>query len=571
MNRRGFLQSAAGASLLGRFAGPRSQTTAPIPSAAVDRLPGGLTEALGREIAGYMAKQNAPGLTFSLTDLEEHALVAAYGFEDLDTKKPLITERLFEIGSISKSMAAIVALQLVDEGKLDLERPVMDYLNWLPWETPFGPVNTHHIFTHTTGLPGGGDLFFPKGGWKHHQRYAPGERFFYSNMAFNVIGHLVEKLDGGNYQRSLAKRLLEPLGMSSTLPMLGGSEWELQATSYIPAAPDRPYPPFGKLRQAPAFHEQTSAGCVASTPGDMLKYLRFLLRSGISGDGKPLITPQSFEKMTHRWIGAEEFGPTAGYGYGIAVDQDGEDRILLHTGGMVSFMSSIYLNLTQGIGAFASINAQQGYRPTPVTRCATRALKAAKSGGKVATPGPITVPDQTEVAHAAEYAGVYETGQGPSVTIEAKGSRLQLKMSGKVLPLEGVSDSFLVDDATVGIESWKFERNSQKRIVGLAHGAESYTKQGETMPKAAEPPFHWQALVGDYVNDDPWVLSSAVFVRNGTLFLDGDPLEAAPNDSFYINSEPMSPDRLSFACEIGGKMHILLVNGTELRRFRRTV
>ncbi len=415
-----------------------------------------------------------------------------------------------------------------------------------------------------------GELFFPKGGWKHHQRYAPGERFFYSNMAFNVIGHLVEKLDGGNYQRSLVNRLFEPLGMSSTRPMLGGSEWELQATSYIPAAPDRPYPRFGKLRQAPAFHEQTSAGCVASTPGDMLKYLRFLLRGGTAENGKPLITQQSFGKMTHRWIGAEEFGPTAGYGYGIAVDGDGEDRILLHTGGMVSFMSSIYLNLTQGIGAFASINAQQGYRPTPVTRYATRALKAAKSGGKLEMPDSIAVRDRTEVPQAAEYAGIYEIGKGPRVTIDANGSRLQLKTSGKVLPLEGAGDSFLVEDATLGAESWKFQRDSQKRILGLAHGAEFYVKQGETMPKAAEPPPHWQTLVGDYVNDDPWVLSSAVFERNGTLFLDGDPLEAAHDDSFYINSEPMCPDRLSFACEVDGKMHILLMNGTELRRFRRS-
>jgi CubicO group peptidase (beta-lactamase class C family) len=564
MNRRSFLRNAAAASFVGRFASVYSQAQ----ETRACTIPPPLTGVLNGEINNYMTKMNSPGLGLALTDLEGHDFISAYGLEDLDTKKSLTPERLFQIGSISKSMGVIVALQLVDEGKLDLSRPVMEYLPWLPWETPFGAVTTHHIFTHTTGLPEGGALVFAHSEWKHRQRYAPGEHYFYSNMAFNVVGHLIEKLDGRSYQQSLLERLFTPLEMTSTLPQLGGAEWARQAISYIPNAPDRPYLRNGSLRQAPAFHEQTSAGCVASTPADMTKYMHFLLRGGVTGGGKRLLSQASYEKMTHRWIATDEWGPTAGYGYGIAVDEEDGDRILLHTGGMISFMSSIYLNLSQGIGAFASINAQQGYRPRPVTRFAVRALKSSKSGGKIPMPAPIVIPDDQNLSNAAEFAGIYESSTGSHISIAAQGTQLKLHASGKILAMRGSGEKFLVDDAKLGATTWIFERDAQKQIIGLGHGPEFYRRQGAVVPSPAASPKNWEAYVGDYVNDDPWVLSSMVYQRNGKLFLDDELLSPLPDGTFYVESEEFSPDRVAFAGEIDGRAQILLVNGTEQWRFR---
>ena len=62
----------------------------------------------------------------------------------------------FEIGSISKSFVALTLLQLKDEGKLDLGRPILEYLPWLPIETNYGPVTAHHLLNHTSGLGNGG-------------------------------------------------------------------------------------------------------------------------------------------------------------------------------------------------------------------------------------------------------------------------------------------------------------------------------------------------------------------------------------------------------------------------------
>jgi hypothetical protein len=160
--------------------------------------------------------------------------------------------------------------------------------------------------------------------------------------------------------------------------------------SYIPAAIDSPYHRFDPLRQAPSFHEDTSAGCVASTPADMARYLRCLLRRGITDSGTRILSKESFQAMTSHHIDAEEWGPHAGYGYGIGVDTVDGDHVAMHTGGMVSFMSAIYLNLSRGVAAFSSINAQQGYRPMPVARFATQALAAVAASS--ANPDPIAPP-----------------------------------------------------------------------------------------------------------------------------------------------------------------------------------
>lgn len=438
---------------------------------------------LDREIGSYMQANNAPGMQFALVDLHGTEYIASYGYENLQTQKPLRPDRLFQIGSISKSMAAIAALQLADEGKLDLHRPVLEYLPWLPWKTEHGAVTLHHILTHTTGMPGGGALFFPADRWTHQQRYAPGTRYFYSNMAFNVIGRLVELCDRRTYQESLAARILRPVGMTSSRSSLGGAEWVLQSVSYIPAAVDAPFHRFDPLREAPAFHEDTSAGCVASTPADMARYLRCLLRGGVTETGVRLLSEKSFAAMTSRQVDADEWGPHAGYGYGIGMDTIGGDHVLMHTGGMVSFMSAIYLNLSRGVAAFSSINAQQGYRPMPVVRFATEALAASNS--KLPMPSPIAMP-------AAEK------------------------------------------------------------------------KREATSPSTA--PQHPQFL-GSYVNDDPWDGLIEITEQDGSLRADGTALEPARDGSFYLLSEPNAPDRLAFDCTIGGKAQVLLLNGTEYRRW----
>jgi CubicO group peptidase (beta-lactamase class C family) len=102
-------------------------------------------------IRQYMRAMNSPGLTLALANTNGSVRTATFGFSDLEARKSLTPDLLFEIGSISKSFAALTLLQLGEEGKLDLQRPILEYLPWLPIEASYGVITVHHLLTHTFG------------------------------------------------------------------------------------------------------------------------------------------------------------------------------------------------------------------------------------------------------------------------------------------------------------------------------------------------------------------------------------------------------------------------------------
>src|SRR4026208_2395007 len=92
---------------------------------------------LDRYIEQYTRDMNSPGMTLVLADREGVQRVATYGFSDLERQRKLRADELFQIGSITKSFIAIVLLQLREEGKLDLDKPILDYLPWLRIQSAF--------------------------------------------------------------------------------------------------------------------------------------------------------------------------------------------------------------------------------------------------------------------------------------------------------------------------------------------------------------------------------------------------------------------------------------------------
>ena len=108
---------------------------------------------LDRFVEQYMREMNAPGMALVLADRDGVQRVAHYGFSDLESKDPPQEDTLFEVGSISKSFVALALLQLRDEGKLDLDRPLVEYLPWLRVESRFAlpPGTVTHSFRWTAG------------------------------------------------------------------------------------------------------------------------------------------------------------------------------------------------------------------------------------------------------------------------------------------------------------------------------------------------------------------------------------------------------------------------------------
>ena len=246
INRRSFLGLAAGTTLATSSPWLRALDALPMPSAQ-----GGAETRLDAFTADYMRAMNAPGMTQALTNAKATIRTAAYGFSNIELKTPVAVEQLFQIGSISKSFVALIFLQLRDEGKADLNRPVLEYLPWLPVSMPYGPITAHHLLTHTSGLPDASGIFQSDPAARHVQGFAPGDHFHYSNLGFSILGELIQKLDGRLWYQALQARLLTPMGMTATAPVITIESSARSATGYQPYWDDQTYPRQGRLAARP--------------------------------------------------------------------------------------------------------------------------------------------------------------------------------------------------------------------------------------------------------------------------------------------------------------------------------
>jgi CubicO group peptidase (beta-lactamase class C family) len=524
---------------------------------------------LDRYVEQYLRDMNAPGLTLSLADASGVQRVCAYGVDDIARHVPLNADELFHIGSITKSFLALCLLQLRDEGKLDLHRPIDDYLPWLRFDAATRPLSAHDLLTHSAALPDG-PLFPTDPAFRYRATAAPGTYFHYCNMGYEALGLLLAQLDGRPLAASFRARILGPLGMTATEPVITLDVLERIATSYQITYNDRPYPRMGRLAPSPAIAVSAASGCIASTARDMGAYVTMLINRGAIPGGR-IVSPGAFDDFAHPHMAAEHFGPGASYGYGIAVDRlDGHAR-LRHTGGMVSFASALEVDRDAGVGVFASINAMQGYRPRPVAEYALRLMRACREGS--ALPEVPARDASLRVAAAADYAGRYTGAGGRTLTIVAEGDGLFLIHKGTRVPLEPSlepEDAFTAlhpDYALYEILFSRAGKDGKGPIVEAGWGEDWFVSAGYTGPREFHVPAEWSRYPGHYRNEDPWVGSARIALRRGKLWLNGVvPLEAAADGRFYLRDEPDSPEWVGFSDFVNGSAMRMRLSGADLAR-----
>jgi len=575
ISRRNFLSTSArtaAALTAGSFfviEAAESQTTARAP----------VDQALDQFIESYMKAMNSPGLTLGTANRAGAVRVASYGFSNPGLKQPVEPDMLFHIGSITKSFVALVMLQFHEEGKLDLYKPVLDYLPWLPIVTPYGPVSAHDLLTHTSGLPNALQLIPSDPSTRYRQAWKPGERFYYCNLGFDILGNLIQALDGRTWPAALKARILDPLGMNATAPVITNSIRPHTAESWVAYYDDRPYPRTGRLAPAANLQFDDAAGSIASTPADMTLYLQMLLNRGQAPHAR-IVSADSFALMSKPWTKAEEFGKDASYGYGIAVETVDGHTILRHTGGMASFMSALYLDLDAGMGAFSSINAMQGYRPTPVSQYAVQLMSASAAGKPAPAAPPLENP--VVITNAADYTGAYTSSDGQTITVTGE-LALLTSVAGRQVPLQRLAgDAFIAADPQLARYTFVFgrgkgetvkedgkEKSKPGPVVELMHGSGWYTNAKYTGPKTFTTPPEYAAFTGYYVGSGAFEGASAnIVVLKGELWAEGQsPLERIGENEFRPTEDAPNPERVEFHFIANGKARLLKFSGADFFRF----
>jgi CubicO group peptidase (beta-lactamase class C family) len=519
---------------------------------------------LDEYIARHLRETGAPGLTLALANREGLIRVSTYGFADTKAGLRVVPETMFEIGSISKSFVGLTLVQLHEEGKLDLNKPIVEYLPWLKINSKFEPVTTHHILSHSAGLPAVPLLLdaLLSDLWT---AYAPGQRFLYSNTGYNILGFLIEAVDKRSFADSIRIRLLEPMEMGATSAVITNATRLKMAVGYKPINEGLPFPARGTLAEAQWVEMDMAAGSIASTPADMAKYIRMLVNRGALPKGR-LVSEESFNLFIKPAIKSPFRGEEASYGYGLWISEIAGNTRLRHTGGMVAFSSSIDVDVTSGVGAFASVNANlRGYRPVAVTKYAIELMNAS-TARKPLPSAPAPLPSPSEVQNATDYAGVFISPDNKTLEFKAQDNKLVLLHKQRQIVLERAGrDLFLVKDPDFETFLLGFTRDKEK-VVEAFYGAEWYAAANYTGPKTFTNPKEWEGFTGHYYNDSPWYGDSRIVLRKGRLYVDGvQPLVPRPDGKFGIN-DPEAPDWIAFESIINGRAMRLNLSGVLLRR-----
>ena len=540
-------------------------------------------ESLSFWINRRLAADGTPGLSLAVTDRDGIVYTAAFGYAEIASATAMTTEHWSETGSIGKSFTAIALLQLAEEGKIDLQAPVTEYLPWFSVRSEFEPIRLHHLLTHTAGITSAMD-FAPTARiqvWGLRNAVAtnpPGTYFHYSNIGYKVLGEVLHAVTGETYGPTIQSRILDPLGLNDSVPTITTAIRHRLATGYSPYFDDRPWWPGQPLASATWLETDTADGCLAMTAADLATYLRMLLNRGAYGGGR-VLSEASFDLLSQRAIATSEPPEESWYGYGVMTSIVDGHRHIGHGGGMVGYFSGMIGDLDLGIGVTALVNGPGA--PGLIARTALAYFRALAEGVSFEFP---EVDDSTFVANAADFVGEYIAVEGADaperVWIEARESTLMLLAEGIETRLhcdQWSDDLFYSDHESLGRFPFRFERDGDEGpVTGFVLGGSVYLAEGLPVPEAVDYPAEWDGFSGHYRSHNPWTSSLRVTRRRGRLWLsvpsepDGleadQPLVPLPDGSFRCGDDPRIPEWVRFDVVIEGRAQRITISGTDFYR-----
>jgi len=549
ISRRTFAAGALGLALGSQLNAPAFAQAAPNFDPAVAAI-----RAYGE---AHLRAFGLPGMTLGLTAPGGFEQVLHFGVADRDTRAAITPDTLFQIGSISKVMTALVIHQLAAQGRLSLADNVSRLVPAVPLP-PASGINVQHLLDHVSGLPGNAPMFPARG---LSQGFRPGAQWHYSNTGYTILGEIAESIGGKPLGQLIEANVLRPLGMRRSRGAIVAADRLAYAQGYGAADDTIPHVHGTPLAPAAWVDVTFAAGSVASTAAEMLPFIRALndLAGGRGGLG---LTPaQGLAFIGHA---VRTDSPNMSYGNGL-MHVGGSGRTYLHhTGGMVGFSSAFHLDRASGAGAFASANVGFGleYRPRLLTAFAVDALTNAMRGVVLPTPKLLTVPltPATATSLVGRYsgpAGAFEIRPGAPLTIIAEGRSAELQPWG--------GDNFRTAHPAFRRFVLMFERKAGK-VTSAAWGPESFIRDGSGAAIHASDPA-LARLAGRYTNDSPWWGTWLIVERGGKLWLGTDTeLHSVGDNLWRVGDEAWSPERLSFADFIGGQPQTVILSGVHFDR-----
>jgi CubicO group peptidase (beta-lactamase class C family) len=315
-----------------------AQTPASLPADKLAKIEAAIT--------AVMSRQSIPGLSIAIVTDNELRWQSGYGMADVENFVPAKASTVYRIASVSKTLTAVAAMQLAEQGKLDLDAPVQKYAPSFP--TKNFPITTRQLLAHLSGI-----RHYKPGEVERTNRYEsltdalnifkddplehePGTRFTYTTFGYTLLGAVIEGASGMTFIDYMRERVFKPAGMKQTQADDLYTIIRNRARGYSP----RVYGRFdGNFRNAALMDSsyKIPGGGLVSTAEDLARF-------AIAVQNGALIKQEMFEQMTKSQKTRD--GRETGYGYGWYIDRrEGRqpDGSIWHGGVQAGFTADLWI------------------------------------------------------------------------------------------------------------------------------------------------------------------------------------------------------------------------------------
>lgn len=388
-----------------------------------------LSKKLDEFVIERMTTGKIPGLSLVIVQGGKVVYAKGYGYANLEAKTPMTERTLVPIGSTGKAMTALAVMQLVEQGKLELDASVVRYLPWFKVDDlKSGEITLRQLLTHTSGLPAGG-VFDGKqeaGALEARVRSlasvklnrAPGSGFEYANDGYAVVGLVVQTVSGMAYEDYMAQKVFAPLGMSSTTFDIAAASRTGMVQGYTLRR--------GAVRAAPTPFSRAiaPAGTMLSSASDVGHYFEALL------NGNSTLSQQSLDEMWKPAVPFDELGAIA-LGWGVFNLPSGP--VLTHEGSIFTAGSFFVLDVRQKFGLAVLVNLQNRTMSE-----VGQGVFGILAGETPPPPQRVTVPAPSsfkpDKAIWQNYVGDYATAREP-LRVYIEGEQLVLSIARPSYPV----------------------------------------------------------------------------------------------------------------------------------------
>lgn len=392
-------------------------------------------------ITAEMARTKTPGAQVAVVVDGKLAYAKGYGVADIETGRPVTTQTLFRVGSVTKMVAAATLMQLAADGKLDLQAPIGTYVTEIKGKK-VADVSTHQLLTHTAGWLDNAVAYGRMGEGALGEVFReisdtlfftqPGRVISYSNPGYSMAGYVAERAGGARFATLTEIAVLRRAGMThSTFKPLDAMTRDFsQGHMGAPNAAGSVVRPFTENTA------QWAAGFLFSNTSEFARFSMMLMNGGVL-DGSRVLSADAVQRMTtgHQAIPGST---TSKYGYGLTIGTRGADRVWQHGGAINGFDATVTMFPDRKLAVILFDNRSGSPLQGVVDL-------VAKEVAGISPPAPPTVPAE-RVPSAAERAlvvGTFKQGT-TSVTLFEENGALKFRQGPGVLPATLAGDDRLV-------------------------------------------------------------------------------------------------------------------------------